>query len=67
VTLRGTRSVLRDGSWWPRRHALWVRAHLPLAAGGAGWSSALQLRDAARRIIAAECGEPDLAPAATVA
>jgi len=67
VTLRGTRSVLRDGSWWPRRHALWVRAHVPLPAGGKGWSNALQLRDAARSIIAAECGEPDLAPAATVA
>ncbi|MBA4175289.1 MAG: acyl-phosphate glycerol 3-phosphate acyltransferase [Leptothrix sp. (in: Bacteria)] len=61
LSLRGTRSVLRDGSWWPRRHALVVQAHAPLAPQGPGWQGALALRDAARRILAAECGEPDRA------
>jgi hypothetical protein len=30
-------------------------------SGGAGWSAALALRDAARRHIIAHAGEPDLA------
>lgn len=61
VSLRGTRSVLRDGSWRPRRYPVQVHVHAPLQAQGTGWREALQLRDAARERIAATCGEPVLA------
>lgn len=63
VTLRGTRSLLRDGSWWPRRHPLAVRIDAPLRPQGSGWSDALALRDAARRRIASACAEPDIGEA----
>jgi 1-acyl-sn-glycerol-3-phosphate acyltransferase len=56
VSLRGTRSVLRDGSWWPHRQPVQIHVHAPLHARGAGWHEALELRDAARE--RAICGEP---------
>jgi 1-acyl-sn-glycerol-3-phosphate acyltransferase len=59
VALRGTRPVLRDGSWLPRRAPVEVHIEKPLAPRGSGWSDALALRDAARRAILAHCGEPD--------
>ena len=61
VALRGTRSVLRDGSWRPRRAPVeaWIGA--PIEPRGAAWADALSLRDEARRFIAARCGEPDRA------
>ncbi len=61
IALRGTRSVLRDGSWLPRRHAVEVVIHAPLEPRGSGWNEVLRLRDEARRAILAECGEPDAA------
>jgi 1-acyl-sn-glycerol-3-phosphate acyltransferase len=59
VALRGTRSVLRDGAWLPRRMPVDVHIGTPLSPRGAGWSDALALRDEARRAILARCGEPD--------
>jgi 1-acyl-sn-glycerol-3-phosphate acyltransferase len=59
VALRGTRSVLRDGAWLPRRAPVEVFIGAPLAPAGEDWSAALALRDAARRAILARCGEPD--------
>ena len=59
VALRGTRSVLREGSWLPRRAPVEVFIEAPLAPRGPDWSDALALRDAARRAILARCGEPD--------
>jgi 1-acyl-sn-glycerol-3-phosphate acyltransferase len=61
VTLTGTRSVLRDGSWFPHRGALSVIVSPPIAPQGSDWSAAVQLRDAARAEILRRCGEPDLA------
>jgi 1-acyl-sn-glycerol-3-phosphate acyltransferase len=61
VTLRGARSVLRDGSWLPRRLPIEVLVHEPLQPQGAGWSEAIRLRNAARRVILEHCGEPDAA------
>jgi 1-acyl-sn-glycerol-3-phosphate acyltransferase len=58
VSLQGTRSVLRDGSWWPRRGAITVTLHAPLYADGLAWDSLIRLRDAARKRIAAACAEP---------
>ncbi|MFZ5541925.1 MAG: AMP-binding protein [Pseudomonadota bacterium] len=60
VALRGTRSVLRDGSWWPRRGPIAVELHAPLRPGGPQWGDAVRLRDQARGLIAASCGEPAL-------
>ncbi|MGB5452478.1 MAG: AMP-binding protein [Sedimenticolaceae bacterium] len=67
IAIRGTRSILRAGSWFPRRGAITVTVCPPLhpkqlaAPGGDIWGLALQLRDAARAQILAHCGEPDLA------
>lgn len=61
VSLRGTRSVLRDGSWWPRREVVLVRLHEALRAEGGTWSDAVGLRDCARERLAQGCGEPMLA------
>jgi len=63
LSLRGTRSVLRDGSWWPRRHPVQLRVHEALHAGAADWPHALQLRDETRHLVAAGCGEPELSTA----
>ena len=61
VALRGTRSVLRAGSWLPRRAPVEVFIEAPLAPRGPGWADALALKDAARRAILARCGEPERA------
>jgi len=62
VAIRGARSVLRDGSWFPRRGTLIVTIGAPLAPPGKDWNAAVALRDAARAEILRHCGEPDLAP-----
>ena len=61
VTLAGTRSLLRDGQWRPRRSALKVLIGKPVLAAGSDWQAALQLRDAARSDILARLEEPDAA------
>jgi len=61
VTIRGARSVLRDGSWFARRGAIVVSIAPPLAPQGCDWNAAVALRDAARAEILRRCGEPDLA------
>lgn len=62
VTLQGTRSVMRDGRWMPRR--LPVRAVIGAAltppAGGDPLAAAVHMRDTARAQILRHCGEPDL-------
>lgn len=65
IAISGSRSVLRDGSWFPRRGALRVQVLEALNAkterGAADtWSQALDLRRRARRAILEHCGEPDL-------
>ena len=60
VAVSGTRSALRDGSWFPRRVPLRVTISAPIAPRGAGWSDAITLRDATRAEILRTCGEPDL-------
>jgi len=67
LAVRGTRSLLRAGSWWPRRGQVTLTlgaAVAPCAAGGdddARWRAVLALRDATRAHILAHCAEPDLA------
>ncbi|MEE8555915.1 MAG: lysophospholipid acyltransferase family protein, partial [bacterium] len=64
VAIRGTRSVLRDGSWFPRWGRIAVRIAEPIAPQGSDWNAAISLRNAAREAVLRECGEPDLAPQA---
>jgi acyl carrier protein len=68
VTLRGTRSILRDRSLFPRRGRIRVHVSEALIPAGAGddenvsaWDRAIQLRTAARDEMLRHCGEPDLA------
>ena len=66
VVLRGTRSVLRNESWFPRRGL--VRVHIGEAIDPdsidperSAWERAVRLRDATRAVVLRHCGEPDLA------
>ncbi len=61
VTLSGTRSMLRGDQWFPRPARIRVHIGAPLEPEGAGFEAALHLRDAARAVILAQCGEPDAA------
>ena len=75
LAVHGTRSLLRAGSWWPRRGRVTLTLGRPIApsatpgveagneAGNeaARWRAVLALRDAARAHILAHCAEPDLA------
>jgi 1-acyl-sn-glycerol-3-phosphate acyltransferase len=59
VTLVGTRAVLQDKSWIPRRLPIRVVIGEPIQPGGKDWDEAVRLRNAARAAILAGCGEPD--------
>jgi len=61
VTVRGTRSVLRDGQWLPRRGVIQIVVSPAVRPTGSDWSAAVRLRDGVRAAILANCGEPDLA------
>ena len=66
ITIAGTRSIMRDGQWVPRPGTASVRIAAPIAPDreppdGSNWARAVKLRDAARAVILAQCGEPDLA------
>ncbi|HEX5684504.1 MAG TPA: AMP-binding protein [Ideonella sp.] len=66
VAICGTRAILRDGQWLPRRGAVAVTIGKALfAPAGAAdtFAAAAALRDAARAQILAHCGEPDAAEA----
>ncbi len=58
----GTRSVLRDGQWLPRRAPLRLVGGVPLTAreGEEPFAAAVRLRDAARAHILSHCAEPDV-------
>src|SRR6185369_14521632 len=64
VTIRGTRSILRADSWFPRRGAISVVVGETInPEAGDRWIEAVRLRDETRRRILHHCGEPDLAAA----
>jgi 1-acyl-sn-glycerol-3-phosphate acyltransferase len=67
MALRGTRSVMRDGTWLPRRGAVLVSMGEPRLAEGSDWGAAARLREAVRSEILSACGEPDLAARAASA
>lgn len=58
----GTRAMLRDGQWWPRRGPITITFGAPLlprADAHDAFDAAVRLRDAARAHILRHCGEPD--------
>ncbi|HWS14368.1 MAG TPA: hypothetical protein VN279_16315, partial [Rhodocyclaceae bacterium] len=62
VAIRGTRAMLREGDWLPRRGTIAVTIGSPVfpgVSGGDAFAQAVALRDAARAQILAHCGEPD--------
>ena len=61
LTLRGTRSVLRDGQWLLRRMPVSavVGPTLTVSSSKDRFATAVRLRDRARQQILAHCGEPD--------
>jgi acyl carrier protein len=61
ISLRGVRSVLRDGTWYVRRSPIGVAIAPPVAPEGTDWNAAVKLRDRVRAAILKHCGEPDLA------
>ncbi len=60
VSIRGTRSILRGGSWFPRRGSVTVTIGDPLRPEATDWAAAVALSQAVRAKILRHCGEPDL-------
>ncbi len=68
VSIRGTRSILRAESWFPRRGIIQISISPAIdpkqiqrqLASPSTWSVAVQLRDQARQAILRKLGEPDL-------
>jgi 1-acyl-sn-glycerol-3-phosphate acyltransferase len=68
IAIRGTRSILRPGSWIPRRGVITVTICKPIKAeelikqtSADPWAIALKLRSAVREQVLRFSGEPDLA------
>jgi 1-acyl-sn-glycerol-3-phosphate acyltransferase len=60
LTLRGTRSVLREGQWLFRRGAISATFGAPIEPAGTDWDGAIALRNWTRAEILRLCAEPDL-------
>jgi 1-acyl-sn-glycerol-3-phosphate acyltransferase len=60
VTIRGTRSILRGGSWFPRRGTLTLVVAEPVYPDGSDWAASVRLRDEARARMLKHLGEPDI-------
>jgi 1-acyl-sn-glycerol-3-phosphate acyltransferase len=58
--LQGTRSVLRDRTWLPRRGRLSFALGALLDPSGDDWAAAVRLRDSTRQEMLRLCGEHDL-------
>jgi len=57
IGLRGTRKILPDGTWLPKRGPITVAIGPPITAEGSEWEELVRLRDLARREIARLAGE----------
>jgi len=66
VTLRGTRSALRDGQWLFHRSRLSLTVSAPIEPQGTDWNAAVHLRNAAREEMLRLVGEPDLSEETTL-
>jgi len=67
IAIRGTRSILRSGSWFPHHGSIAIEIGKPIdpkaieAKGdNTEWEKAIELRDRSRDFIVKHCGEPDL-------
>jgi len=60
VALAGTRSVLRDGTWLPRRGRITITICAPIVpeSDASDWKEIVRVRDTARETIARYAGEP---------
>ena len=61
VVLRGTRSILRGGQWFPRPGAVGVHVLEPFEPEGEGFADAVRLRDQVRSAMLECSGEPNMA------
>ncbi len=66
VTLRGTRSALRDGQWLFHRSRISLTVSAPIEPRGSDWNAAVELRNAARAEMLRLVGEPDLSEETTL-
>jgi 1-acyl-sn-glycerol-3-phosphate acyltransferase len=66
LTIRGTRSILRDGQWLPGRATIQIEIAPPMDPEAKTFEAALRLRDQARSEILRRCGEPDLTGERTI-
>jgi len=57
LALNGTRQVLRDGSWLPRRGRIQVSISAPIQPQGDSWQAIVALRDETRSAILAQSDE----------
>lgn len=67
IAIRGTRSILRDGSWLPHHGPVHIEIGKPIdpkeirsKADIKEWNVAIDLRDQSREFILQHCGEPDI-------
>jgi len=67
IAIRGTRSILRDKSWFPHRGSISIEIgkaidpkDIAIKSDNLEWERAIELRDQARAFILKHCGEPDL-------
>jgi len=67
IAIRGTRSILREESWFPHRGSITIEIGKPVdpkkiasRADKKQWDVAIGLRDQSREFILRHCGEPDL-------
>ena len=68
IAIRGTRSILRSGSWFPHHGSIHVEIGQPIYPQDITkepdkdiWRVAIEMRDRSREFILHHCGEPDLA------
>ncbi|MEA2027398.1 MAG: AMP-binding protein, partial [Campylobacterota bacterium] len=67
IAIRGTRSILRDRSWFPHHGSITIEIGKPIEpkeieikGNNPEWDKAIELRDRSRAFILKHCGEPDL-------
>jgi 1-acyl-sn-glycerol-3-phosphate acyltransferase len=60
VALRGVRTILREGQWFPRHGAASLHVGEPVYPDGNDFQAALRLRDTVRAKMLELSGEPDL-------
>ena len=61
VVLKGTRNILRGGSWLPRRGGVQIVFAAPCSPKSEDWQGAIEIRERVRRVMLELLDEPDLA------